>query len=425
MRKTFLFLTFFPLIACQHNEKTTNILENEKIDTVYHNGEKYLIPIPKNYCRYDNKNKKEKAISDLNQDLLNYFSEVKFETIATYADCVEKEKFISDEIKTESRVIQLLKYSVPNSDYITRKALVKDYSTELKNKNLKEFLTKKIDKSESFIAKADLEKRNLSKKKKENFINQLKYDLSKSETIKNIKDYDDYGSYLSSYLSSLYTDDYSGYATTKINHSIINIKVGNFYEKKSYSSEIAKKNLKEVKEFTRKFVEINNKDRFENDFKEYVSNDRQLKIYTPDDFFLLKEEKVDSFVKKAKERGLEHKRAFIRIDEEGNLANLFITTPINNPAIKRDEYIDQTYERVKQQKSKFIIISKEQNGIFLVNLHDGSRKLLALTFGTTIRDIPIIISVLLSNPEQEIKTSTINRYKEELVKYVNLLEAKN
>jgi Mg2+ and Co2+ transporter CorA len=245
-----IFIILLTIASCSHIKIDTP--KNESIDTVAHKNQKYLIPIPKSYCRYNPKVKSD-------QSVLNFLSaEGQKEIISLYEEsCEVKEKVISGDLRDSPRSIKvdLVKQKDDNIQYATRKELLDSFYENIHLKAAKELIRKTANEIYEDLKKEKSSKYGFSRKRSEILLEEYKSYANNDVRLK--KDKDEYAFYLFYYGKGSKISSYSVQSSTKLYNQNIMVTITRTIENTDYSRSIANQMMQEAKGYMKEFVTLN------------------------------------------------------------------------------------------------------------------------------------------------------------------------
>lgn len=416
------FLSILVISSC--SQIKLDIPKNEVPEVIEHKGQKYLIPIPENYCRYDQKNKGDKAVINLINDSSNSL-------IALYEDCKTKELVLSGKLHDSPHSIQIKSSNIEDVEYATRKQLSKvvydSISDKINTKKTKEFLTNQYE----ALTEKKLTGYGFSVDRAKMLREDFKGFAEKSN-LKKMKRHDEYGAYEFRFISNNSFSSYTVEATTKLYNKTVNIIISRAPETIDYDANVAKQLLKESREYLREFVKINDKE----DFRKYSYNNKKIKIYTPDNFLLLPNEEkkfLEGRYKKMEKFGYDFKEVVfesgMNLESDKSTATLaiaFLKLPFDQEKLSsRERFLDLFYRSSMELTQKYkslapLQILKRENGVLTIS--DKNEQPVVLNFTTLINGIPVVLMAEVTNKKKEISKKEINALGNEFVNYVQFLD---
>jgi hypothetical protein len=416
----------FLLASCSHL-KIDNV-NNEIVDSIQSaSNQKYFIPIPKDYCRYNKTNKDEKPYFAFWEDSQDYDpKEHPRKIVAVYENCEEKRKIQKDEIIDASRsliITEAMNYKINQS---TRSEII-DFTYKNNIKRRETLLKSPITNFDQYaITEESLKKYGFSPKRREMLIELYKgfADYRYGFKVQNIKD--ENANYFLIFTRSKDVGVYSVESYTKIyDKPVIITIVRNFRNHPEYDSSIANQVLEESKNYVKKFSEVNDK----NDFREFSFEEKKIKFFIPKNFVADPNEKETLQNFSSSSKSFDPKAVVLKASSDGTVYFLFFSFPKNmNSNIEkiasREEFLDYLFFNLKNSKNDSdSFFSKEKNGIF-VALKVGNDTYTNV-FSTFINKVPVTLIVTVVNKNKKIQNDTLNNLKKDMVEYVDFLDKNN
>ena len=425
------FLVFSLVTSCNHIK--LDVPKNDRIDTVEFKGTKYLIPIPKEYCRYDPKNKDDQPPLNF---LNNFNNEENRQVVALYeGSCELKKKVMEGELRDSPISIVISQKDDNNSESLTRKDLIDVYYNNLPEKSTKEESKKEMTKIYQDLTEEKLVKYGFSKKRADMFREDYK-GYADSNNIKSKKDKDQNAAYFLHFGNNKNMSSYGVQAFTKIYNKNISVAITRTLESGDYNRRVANQLIEETKEYVKQLVSLNDK----NDYKEFVYKNKKIKVFTPKDFVYLSNLKDRALNKRYKDGSgipsMEFKDVFLKTN--GTSFSIFLPSEVSlaldqNDYTDRNKVIEQRYqtmmELMKKHQYKVSELSKEKNGLFIdfnISKQSGGAEKgpnFSAGFFTTINSIPIFILAEIYQKDNALDKNIREIIKKELNGYLDLLDA--
>lgn len=408
--------------------------KNDVIDKVEYRGQKYLIPIPEGYCRYNPNNKND-------QPVLNFLNDARKEAlgkvVALYEEnCDIKQKILNGDLRDSPRSIEIdvrgdkeAKYG-KETELFTRNEII-DLSFDSSSKKIdKEASKRSLIAIYEDLTKEKLMKYGFSEKRSEMMREDYKsYADFNNTKVKKTKD--KYANYVMYFGRNKNMSQYSVQSTTKLYNKVISVIITRTLNSEDYSRNIANQVIDETKKYVKEFVSVNDKE----DCKEYSYKGNKIKIFTPRDYYYLSGLKSAALKGRYKDGsgipGFDFAEVFLYKDKNENSATLSIFLPnLLHAAFDKNNYgksqfIEQTYQKTLQAINNISQYGKakvfrERNGVFtLFSSNDLSA---SAGFSTMINHTPMAILLEVSHKKSKISNKDIEIMRKNLNEYIDFLE---
>jgi hypothetical protein len=413
------------IISCSHIK--LDLPKNEIIDTVEYEGQEYLIPIPKDYCRYSSVDDQDKPFIEYWISMHNFSTaqeDLNIDLIAMYANCKEKEMLAAGSIRGASRVISIGIMTTDEELPLTRGQVIQLISAtpdDFKNKIVQESINYVKDQ----ISNVEIAKSGFSKKRQQIIMEEYQDFLSHPD-IKIRGGYNDDSSYYSTLHKDQYSDVYSAAFNTKLYNSLVSVAFENRTKKSFFNRGTEKLLMSDREAYVKQVVKIND----ENNFREYYNN--KLKIFPPKNLAYQKKtsQRIVDLYNEIDRFDVSFKEAFFRLDP------LYVTkitvgitsSDVNLPSPileSKESYLEVSYVIINATKilnNSIDNIAKERNAIFYSTYITEDH--IGLAARTLINHIPITImaEVVSIDSKTSVQKNSIDLLKQEVMEYIDLLD---
>lgn len=412
------------LCACSGLKEFTLKRQYSKIDPIIYKGEQYLLPIPSNYCKYDAKDVKDKALLDMYEDAAN-FEEEMIKQIGIYVDCDLKDKLYLGDIRYAPRVISVAAFPKLNVKYIPKNKVVKVMNKA--NDSVDESRHVKYLKSYShfILDKKNLAKYNFSSKRDEITKEDANYIIDHDIDFKRINSsLDKNGAYVQSHFANDYSNFYQTSIFTKIKDNVLMIAFEDNI-KEAYDDGDLLKLRKEIESYAKLAISKNDAA-----IRQYKIGDKKINLKTPKGFEYISHDNLNKVLLAGYlQKGLILAEASFKIDDLNNFFRFslnFADSEIANKKLleTRKSFLDIMQKPIKDSADlngyKF---SRQENGIMVVA--SPNKNVSTLSYMTLVNNYPLEISVEIYNKDRAIADDLVEELRRNLVDYVGALDVIN